>query len=191
MNDHVAVLNAAIAGKHPIDDTFATALAEMLDTSAAQSRQALMAATRSVGLTPQPFELRTGQWRLDATAAVAKAVACASVSAIVLEALGQTSVTATVLSIVAPFLFEIERIEISAGDVYLHGRLLQELSTAPHKLRDAWAALPPDLRDELPMSEFVSLVERLTQAQLATMTAAGIVLSPSGPGSRGFRLYLH
>jgi hypothetical protein len=190
MSDHAATIIATLAGEHPINDEFVDALIAVLGVPPAQARLAVRAAVRSVGETQTAFEMRTGQWRIDLNAAVAKAVACASVSTVALESLGQTSVTASVLSIVAPFLFEIDRIEISAEDVWLHARLVRDLGTTRQHIDDAYDALPADLRSELSMPQFVGLIERLEEARLASTTGDGIALSPSGPGSRGFRLYL-
>ena len=141
-----------------------------------------------VGEKPNAFEMRTGEWRIDLSAAVAKSVATASVSTLALQLLGQSSIPATVLSIVVPFLFELERIEVDAGDVYLIGRIVAAHGTGPHHLTTLYEALSEDLRRDLPVHEFAGLIDRLQQAGLATAHAEGVTLVDGVRNRRRVRL---
>lgn len=135
------------------------------------------------------YEIRTGGWRLDLPAAVAKAAACSTVTTILLRGVGADSVPATVLSIVAPLLFELERIEVSAEDLIVHAYLTEAASNDVLHLAELYERLPVDVQSELSVREFAGAVERLRDARLLVVGTEGVKLQHPG-AANGFKLYL-
>lgn len=184
-----SIISAAIAGEGTIDSEFVAALEAAFDLRSTEVRTVLRSAPRATGTTAEGFEIRTGAWRLDLSAAVAKAAACGTVTTLVLRGLGTDSIPATVLSIIAPLLFELERVEISAGDLVVHAHLTDAIGTDVVQLREMYERLPDDIRDELSVREFVDTVERLLESRLVLVGPNGVSLAAPGTTKR-FALYL-
>jgi hypothetical protein len=120
---------------------------------------------------------------------VAKAAACSTVTTILLRGVGADSVPATVLSIVAPLLFELERIEVSAEDLIVHAYLTEAASNDVLHLAELYERLPVDVQSELSVREFAGAVERLRDARLLVVGTEGVKLQHPG-AANGFKLYL-
>jgi hypothetical protein len=184
-----SVVNAALRGEAPIDEGFVAAVGELLASSHEGVRIALRGALRARGAEATGFEVRTGAWRLDLETAALKAVSCAVVSTLVLEGLGADSIPATVLSIVAPFLFEVQRVEVAAADVWVHAHMLEAAAGEELGVKALYDRLPPDVQLELSIPEFIGVVERLRGARLVAVGRDGVEVYPRGR-ERGFRLLL-
>lgn len=183
------LLSRAVRGDHPIDSHFVDAVATTFGLATPDVRTLVRAALRTAGAPADGYEIRTGGWRLDLPAAVAKAAACSTVTTILLRGLGADSIPATVLSIVAPLLFELERIEVSAEDLIVHAYLTDAASNDVLHLADLYDSLPVDVQSELSVREFAGVVERLREAHILVVGAEGVKLQHLG-AARRFKLYL-
>ena len=105
------------------------------------------------------FEVRIGDWRLDATVATARALVNGVVLTAALAAKGESSIPATVLSVIVPLVFDLERVAISASDRTVYAALLRD---APDRRAiDGWYnSLPTHLQAEITNLEFRDLIER-------------------------------
>ena len=112
-----------------------------------------------------PFEIRMGGWQLDLPTAIARGVTNGTVLGALLAATGQASVPATVLSVVVPFIFDLQRVNISRSDKVILAALLQD--PWGREPIDVWYdKLPSHVREELSSLEFVDVIERLEDAGL-------------------------
>lgn len=102
------------------------------------------------------------------------------VTAVVLQLMGADAVPPTVLALVAPFLFEIERVDIEVSDVVLRATLTEAAAGLPLHVDELYERLPDTGRAELSAIEFGKLLDRLIAARLATVNAGGIRLEPPG-----------
>jgi len=174
----VAMVNAALRGESPVDSDLVLAIADVLGLPDTDVRIAMRSVFRAYNAQVSVLEMRTGTWCLDLEAATVKAVSCATVTSLILGCMGAQSIPVTVLSIVAPFLFEVERIEISAGDVWVHASLLDAASGDTVHLPELYERLPPDVRNELTIRDFIAVVERLQRASLLSLGPTGAVVHP-------------
>ena len=174
----VVRLNAALCGESQVDSDLVQAIVDALGFPVTDVRIAMRGALRALNAPVTPLEMRTDTWRIDLEGATIKAVSCATVTTLILNCMGAPSIPATVLSIVAPFLFEIERIEISADDVWVHGRLLEAASGDAVHLPELYERLPGDVRDELTVRDFIAIIERLQHARLLSVGPDGVVIHP-------------
>ncbi len=182
------VLNGALSGETTIDASLVSALAEVTGRPREDVELVVRAAARANSAAAPGFEMRTGAWRLDVSAGAVKAIACGAVCTLVMHALGETTIPISVLSIVAPFLFEVQRVEIQASDVYFHARLRDAAAGAVVPMNQLYATLPAHVQDELGLPEYVNLIERLRDARLIHVGLNGVDL---GDGTRhGPRLLL-
>jgi hypothetical protein len=184
-----ARVNAALQGEGALDAELLDAFSGVLDQPVDEVRLALVGALRAQGIPISRLEIRTGAWRLDLETAVLKAVSCSIVTTLVLQGLGADSIPASVLSIVAPFLFELERVDVAAEDVWVHARLLDATQGDVVHLRELYERLPADVRAELSERDFVGVVDRLHAARLVVIGPDGVRILDR-PGGRGFRLLL-
>jgi hypothetical protein len=182
-------LNAALQGDGVVDAELLDAFSEVLRYPVEDVRLALAGALRARGTPASRLEIRTGAWRVDLETAVLKAVSCSIVTTLVLQGLGADSIPASVLSIVAPFLFELERVDVAADDVWVHARLLDAAQSEVVHLRELYQRLPPDVSAELSERDFVAVVERLQAARLLVIGPDGARIMPR-PRGKGFRLLL-
>lgn len=183
-----SLVNAALAGTGRIDDAFLDAVADLLDTNRDEVSRVTRAAIRTLDSGDLPLQMHTGAWTLDVPAASVKAISCAVLTTIVLAGLGAESVPATVLSIVAPFLFEIDRVEVGADDIWVHGHLHAAAGSEPTHLAELYHRLPDHVRAELSVREFVGVIERLQAARLVNVSPEGVYVHATG--HRHFRLLL-
>ena len=93
------------------------------------------------------------------------------------------------LSVIAPLLFELERVEVSAGDLVVHAQFTDAISIDVVHLSEMYERLPSDIHDELPVRELVDVVERLREARLVVVGPDGLRLYAPGAAKR-FALYL-
>jgi hypothetical protein len=184
-----ARLHAALEGQGVVDAELLDAFSEVLRYPVEDVRLALIGAVRARGAPVSRLEIRTGAWRMDLETAVLKAVSCSIVTTLVLQGLGADSIPASVLSIVAPFLFELERVDVAADDVWVHARLLDAAQGDVVHLRELYERLQPDVRAELSERDFVAVVERLQAARLLVIGPAGVQIM-NRPRGKGFRLLL-
>jgi hypothetical protein len=184
-----ARVNAALQGEGTLDAELLDAFSEVLSYPAEDVRLALAGALRARGAQLSRLEVRTGAWRLDLETAVLKAVSCSIVTTLVLQGLGADSIPASVLSIVTPFLFELERVDVAADDVWVHARLFDAAQGDFVHLRELYQRLPPDVRAELSERDFLGVVERLQAARLIVIGPDGMRILPR-PAGKGFRLLL-
>ena len=184
-----ARVSAALLGEGIMDAELLDAFSEVLNYPSEDVQLALVGALRANGTSLPHLELSTGTWRLDLKTAALKAVSCSIVTTLILQGLGASSIPASVLSIVAPFLFELERVDVAADDVWVHARLLDAAAGDVVHLRELYERLPPDVRAELSERDFVGVVDRLRAARLLITSPDGVHLAPL-PRGKGFRLLL-
>jgi hypothetical protein len=139
-----------------------------LGLAGAADEALLQQSLRAHGLDGPPFEIRIGPWRVDLPAAIARGVLNGAVLTAVLASQHETSIPVTVLSVVVPLVFDLERIYVSPSDKVVFAHLLRD---APDRRRvdDWYASLPAHLRDEISTLEFRDLLARLEDADLATL----------------------
>lgn len=123
----------------------------------------LVAVMASRGSDEPPFELRIGNWSIDLKAATARGLINGVILASALAAFGESSVPATVLSVIVPLLFDLQRVELSPSDKYLYAVLLNA-PTNRETVDDWYAKLPPRVRGEITELEFRDVVGRLEDA---------------------------
>lgn len=189
MRPAARVIDTAIRGERPVDSEFVEAMCDGFGLSTVEARTVTRAVLRARNTVADGYEIRTGAWRLDLTAAAAKAVACGTVTTVVLRGLGAESIPATVLSIIAPLLFELDRIEVGADDLVVHAFLVEAARGETVHLGELYERLPNDVRDELSLREFAGIVERLRDARLLVVGPDGVELR-AGEANRRFRLHL-
>lgn len=133
------------------------------------------------------FEMRTNTWCIDLPTAVAKSVLASSMMVTVIQLLGNVSIPAAVLILIAPFLLQIKRVEVNSSDVILHAQLSVAAADQPLHLDKLYELLPLEARAELSLSQFSDVVDRLLQARLASAEPSGLRLIAHSR-RRGFRL---
>ncbi|MDP9402323.1 MAG: hypothetical protein M3P85_03110 [Actinomycetota bacterium] len=89
-----------------------------------------------------PFEMRLGSWQLDLPVAAARGIVNGVVLTSVLAAQQQASIPATVLSVVVPLLFNLERVRLSASERAVYAELLR--GAPDRKAVDEWHQSLPD-----------------------------------------------
>jgi len=122
----------------------------------------------AAGADLDPFEIRVGEWYLDLPAATARAVINGTVLTSALAALHQASIPAAVLSVIVPFVFDVEHVRLSSSDRYVYA-LLRRKQFDRKAIDDWYVELPPGVRGEIARLEFRDLVERLEQAGLVDL----------------------
>lgn len=127
-----------------------------------------------LGIAGSDFEMRIGEWRLNAPVATARALVNGVVLTAALAANGESSIPATVLSVIVPLVFDLERIAISPSDRAVYAALLRE---APDRraIDDWYRSLPTHLQGEISSLEFRDLVERLQDAGLVEQDLFDVV----------------
>lgn len=176
------VVVAAIDGGQPVDAEFVECVAGVLGTSVETVTMALRAALRAAGEPVPSLDMRTSGWVLDLKAATMKSIAAATLSTATLSLMSAEAVPVTVLSIIIPFLFEIDRVEVSAEDVWVHAHLKASAADeSQSSLAELYTSLPADVQAELSTREFVGVVERLQEARLVSVTDGGVRVSDQGP----------
>lgn len=175
----------AMAGTQPIDESFVAAVGEIIGAPSETVQLALRAALRANEQPVPSLEMRTAGWKLDLNAAILKSVSTATLTTATLSVMGADSVPATVLSIIAPFLFEIDRIEVEAEDFWVHAHLVEVVDANDvTRMSDLYDRLPSEVREELTVREFAGVVERLQEARLLTLQNGGIQVRSSSRKSQ-------
>lgn len=172
-----------------IDLAILDRLGAVLDLDRASLSGTMRGVLRANGYDVPPFEIRTNTWRVDLPSAIVKTVIASTVGAAILQLGGVPAFPAALLGLIAPTLFEIRRVEIAAGDATLHLRLHAAVGTGPHGVAELHAKLPARIRDELTITEFTEVLDRLLGARLAVVGPDGIRLR-APTATRGFRLVL-
>jgi hypothetical protein len=129
-----------------------------------------------------PYQLRVGDWRIDLRAAAARALINGATLTAALAATHQTSVPATVLSVVIPLLFDLERVTLSPTDRYLYAALLNAPQSS-FPVEQWYQHLPARVTAELTELEFRDVMGRLEEAGAIEIDAAGEA-TPSLPTPR-------
>lgn len=142
-----------------------------------------------LGVDDEAFELRLGQWRINAPVALARAIVNGAVLTAALAAQGETSLTATVLSVIVPLMFDLEHVSVSAADRAIYAYLAHEAPTRKH-VDDWYRSLPPDVRAEVTRLEFLNVVERLEEVGAVEMDGFDVITVDSLPAGRRRRLKL-
>lgn len=181
-------LIATLAGEQAIDAAFSDSLATVFGADPMVAASVVRSTLRAHAVTPPAWEMRTGGWRIDLPAAVAKSVATTAVATATMLALDVGSIPVTVLSVVAPMLFEIERIEVGAEDLWVHAHLTHSASGSGESLVELYRSLPDAVQEELSPREFAGVVERLLSARLATIDESGVRLESARSGRVWFAL---
>ncbi len=119
-----------------------------------------------------PFEVRFGKWSWDAAVSTLQSAIATAVLLPVCHTTGTNDVPVVVLSVVLPFLVNVERIEVRDSDLFVLAQIKDELFF-PNDLEKVYDALPPDLRHEISLLEFRDLVQRLLGSGHLTRTRLG------------------
>lgn len=127
-----------------------------------------------LGIGSSDFEIRIGEWRLNSKVATARALVNGVVLTAALAAKDESSIPATVLSVIVPLVFDLERVAISASDRAVYAALLRD---APDRraIDDWYSSLPTHLQAEITNLEFQDLFERLEEAGLAEQDYFGVL----------------
>lgn len=171
-----AAIRGLLDGEGPVDEEFLEAFAALVCASLPDVRVAVRAALRVHGLAPPGFEIRTGAWRLDLDKAIIKAVSCGAFTTLALQALGEHSIPAAVVAVIAPFVVEVERVEVSAGDYWVYARLLDAANGQQLSAGELYERLPDDIKAEVPAREYLDILERLQAARLLRVGGQGVQL---------------
>lgn len=137
-----------------------------------------------VGAVDDAFELRLGQWRINLPTAIARGLVNGAVLTAALAAKGESSLTATVLSVIVPLVFDLDHIDVSASDRTVYAHLARDAPTRKHV--DEWYDdLPADVRSEVTRLEFVDIIERLDAAGAVETDLLDVVtVEPLSPRRR-------
>lgn len=154
------------------EDGTASVVGERLDDLLAQlglqsDELAVRVLVGELGLDGSAFEMRIGQWQLNAPVAIARAVVNGAVLTALLATNGESSIPATVLSVIVPLIFDLDRVQLSPSDRAVYAHLTREVPD--RKLVDDWyAGLAPHVRAEITSLEFRDLIERLEDVGLVS-----------------------
>jgi hypothetical protein len=179
------------ANEVTLDQPTVERISSTIGVSPAQLDLAIKAVVRSAAaaLSDTALDMRTNTWRLDVPTSLAKSVLCGAVSAVLLQVIGADAIPPTILALIAPFLFEIERVDVSASDVSFHASLAAAAGEEPVHLDDLYERLPESVRAELSVPAFGDVVDRLVSLRLAHVGPDGVRIEASDRHS-GFRLLL-
>lgn len=164
-------------------------LASALDVDGTEIAITMGGLLSALGHDVPPFQIRTNAWHVDLPAALLRTAVIGTVSATVLQLAGVTTVPAALLGLIAPLMFDLRRVEVSASDMAVHAQLRHELGGDPRHIKELHDALPATIRAELSLIEFIEVADRLVCARLAVVGPEGIRLRARKTG-RGFRLVL-
>ncbi|MFC6023646.1 SEFIR domain-containing protein [Plantactinospora solaniradicis] len=172
-----------------LDATTIDRLAEILHLDRVDVAIGLRGTLRIHGYEVPPFEVRTNTWRIDLPGAVAHTVLAGLAGAAIIAAAGAPPLPTALVSLAAPLLLRIRRVELEARDITLHAELTAAARDEPQSLQELYQRLPARSRAELSIGELTEVVERLLDARLAAVGPDGVRLR-AGDGRHGFRLAL-
>lgn len=121
---------------------------------------------------------RPGGWVVGLRDAAARSALATAITAGVLAVAGFDQLPALVLPAVLPLLVDIDRVELSASDKHVLATLrlqpgVLDQIRSPERL---YERLPPELRAQVSLLDFVDFVERLVAAGEADESEEGIVV---------------
>ncbi len=184
--------DAAPAADRPagqLDASMINRLADILAMDSLDVAVGVRGILRVHGYEVPPFELRTNTWRIDLPATVTRAVLGGVAAAAIIAAAGAPTLPMALLSLAAPLLLRIRRVQVEPGDVTVYAELTAAVRDQPHHLQALYQQLPARARTQLTLTEFTEIVERLLDARLASVGPDGIRLRAAGTRG-GFRLAL-
>lgn len=184
--DELGVLKPSSGPVTVLDESSIDQMAYLLDADPRELMVSMQCLLRLHDRPLPPYAMRTGKWSLDVPAAIAKSVVSGIVTTTVLQALGADSIPVAILSTVAPFLFDIRRVEVRASDLLVYASLRHVALDTQTNLSDLYQSLPRSVLNEITFTQFVDIVERLSRAGLVDNGKQGIRLGTWG--RRGFRL---
>jgi len=120
------------------------------------------------------FDYRVkGGWVFDLSSAAVRSAISVALTTAGLAALGQSAaiVAAEVLVIVVPLLFDVQRVELSGGQMHIHLKLqeaFREHAQGHLPATELYALLPADVREQLAYHDFLDLLDQFTKAGLTT-----------------------
>ena len=170
----------AAPGLAAIDSELIADLAGFLTVDAGELTLTVRCLMDAHAVSSPAYAIRTGSWRIDVLPATAKAVLSAAVATTVMQHMALDGLPVAILGAVAALLFSIHRVEISAGELVLHARLVDAVTGSSRDLDALYQALPQDVRDELTSAELAGVVERFHHAGLARWDEEGITLITAG-----------
>jgi nucleoside phosphorylase len=185
--EELGILPPSSGSVTAFDESSVDHIAYLLDTDLRDLMVTVQSLLRLHDRALPTYAMRTGKWSLDLPTAVAKSVITGIVTTTVLQALGADSVPVVVLSLIAPLLFAVKRVEIRASDLVVHASLRQAAPQSEASLRELYERLPAEIAAEMTFLQFADVVDRLSQAGLARDGKRGIRL-PSRGARRGFLL---
>ena len=180
-------INEALAGRGRLGSELIEAFSATFALPASEVSIILRATLRASDVQPPAFEVRTGTWELALEEGAVRSITCALLLILILQGIGADKIAVAVIAAVAPLLLDVERVEVSAGDVWVHARLLEAARLRSLNGRALYQALPGDVRAELPFREFLGLLERLERAGLVEPQPDGLLVRPL-EATRAFRL---
>ncbi|WP_146060306.1 toll/interleukin-1 receptor domain-containing protein [Amycolatopsis sp. CA-128772] len=186
LDDWLAHLASAAGDRVTLDPALVAGLADALGVDEPELLATLQCLLDFHAGTATAYEIRSGTGHVDLVPAVARAAVFGAITTTVLRHLGAGALPAGTLSAVASLLFAVERAELTASELVVHG-VLGTAGTAPQDLATLHRALPPDVRAGLTVAELADVVARLDRAGLARWRGGEVVLRPAG-GLRTIRL---
>lgn len=176
------------------EDGTAVVAAERLDDLLAQlglktDEVTVRVLAGELGVDGCAFEMRLGQWQLNAPVAIARAVVNGAVLTALLASNGESSIPATVLSVIVPLVFDLDRVELSPSDRAVYADITRNVPD--RKLVDDWyEGLAAHVRAEITSLEFRDLIERLEEVGLVESDDLDVVTIDTPPDSTRRRLRL-
>ncbi|MCY1141005.1 hypothetical protein OWR29_23660 [Actinoplanes sp. Pm04-4] len=165
------------------------------DTYAARQGRSVFLRSVEEGLTPggrpgAELEFRPGGWEVDLTRAATKTVVASAFLGGLLAVLGTAQLPAAVAAAVLPMLFEIRRVQLKASEQEILADLTGNAEIADGKTPDElYAALSPEIREQLSRLEFADFLDSLRRAGLLDQ-GDGDIIKVRPAGSSRFRITL-
>jgi hypothetical protein len=141
--------------------------------------EALERATRAVWA-GQPFEASVGPWSIDVSRALLRSALSAAILVVAARRSAVDGLPVIVLAMVLPLLVDIDRVEVRAAEEVVLGALRSSLATRGD-IESFYAELPPDLREQITLADFCSLVDGLVQRGALSRDAVGVYELPEAP----------
>jgi hypothetical protein len=125
----------------------------------------------------QPFEIRVGEFQIDAQRATVQSAVAAAVLAIAAREAGLDSVPVALLALTLPFLVDIQRIELRPSERVVLAALRDDI-LEPGSPRVWYERLPETLREQLTELEFTDLLARLQEYGAVREVSGEVQLLP-------------
>jgi hypothetical protein len=149
--------------------------------------QATLTAVQCATEGSQPLEFSPGGWRIKVGDAVLKSAIMTGVTAGIFVLAGFPDLTPTALSMVIPFLFDVEKVRLDVSQQRLHAMLIAREGVLDQtvQIEVLYKKLPKAIRQELSYLDFCDFIETCRQSGVASEMGGGMRMhSLSNPRAR-------